>query len=95
MISPLLANIYLHVLDQIWKVKKVEERFKARLVRYADDFVVLCQGHTERVLKGIQTILGGLELSLNEEKTKMLDARKERLDFLGFTLGVLWGWGHQ
>ena len=36
-ISPLLANIYLHVLDQIWKVKKVEERFKARLVRYADD----------------------------------------------------------
>ncbi len=45
--------------------------------------------------KGIQTILGGLELSLNEEKTKVLDARKERLDFLGFTLGVLWGWGHQ
>jgi hypothetical protein len=50
--------------------------------------VVLCQGHNERVLKGIQTILGGLELSLNEEKTKVLDARKERLDFLGFTLGV-------
>jgi len=41
-ISPLLVNIYLHVLDRIWKVKKVEERFKARLIRYADDFVVLC-----------------------------------------------------
>jgi retron-type reverse transcriptase len=46
-ISPLLANIYLLVLDRIWKVKKVEEQFKARLIRYADDFVVLCQGQRE------------------------------------------------
>jgi len=36
-ISPLLANIYLHVLDRIWKVKRVQERFGARLIRYADD----------------------------------------------------------
>ena len=87
-ISPLLANIYLHVLDRIWKVKKVEERFKARLIRYADDFVVLCQGQPERVLKGIKTILRGLELSLNEDKTRVIDAKKQRFHFLGFTLEV-------
>ena len=51
-ISPLLANIYLNVLDRVWKVKKVEERMEARLIRYADDFVVMCQGHAERVLRG-------------------------------------------
>ena len=87
-ISPLLANIYLHVLDRIWKVKKVEERFKARLIRYADDFVVLCQGQTERVLRGIKMVLGDLELSLNEDKTRLIDAKKQRFDFLGFTLEV-------
>jgi len=88
-ISPLLANIYLHVLDRIWKVRKVEERFKARLIRYADDFVVLCQGQTERVLKGIKTVLRGLELSLNEEKTRIVDARKERFNFLGYRIEVV------
>jgi group II intron reverse transcriptase/maturase len=88
-ISPLLANIYLHVLDRIWKVRKVEERFKARLIRYADDFVVLCQGQTERVLKGIKTVLRGLELSLNEEKTRNVDARKERFNFLGYRIEVV------
>ena len=88
-ISPLLANIYLHVLDRIWKVRKVEERFKARLIRYADDFVVLCQGQTGRVLKGIKTVLRGLELSLNEEKTRIVDARKERFNFLGYRIEVV------
>jgi len=87
-ISPLLANIYLHVLDRIWKVKKVEERFKARLIRYADDFVVLCQGQTEGVLKGIETVLRGLDLSLNEEKTRKIDAKKQSFNFLGFTVEV-------
>ena len=38
-ISPLLANIYLHVLDRVWKEKRVQENYGARLIRYADDFV--------------------------------------------------------
>jgi group II intron reverse transcriptase/maturase len=84
-ISPLLANIYLNVLDTIWKLKKVQERLKARLIRYADDFVVLCQSNTERVLRGIKIVLGDLELSLNEGKTKVVDARKGSFNFLGFT----------
>jgi RNA-directed DNA polymerase len=87
-ISPLLANIYLNVLDKVWKMKKVEERWKARLIPYADDCVVASQGNTERVLKGIRAVLGHLGLSLNEAKTKVVDARKESFNFLGFTIQV-------
>ncbi|ODS30157.1 MAG: strong similarity to group II intron-encoded protein LtrA [Candidatus Scalindua rubra] len=85
-ISPLLANIYLNVLDKIWKIKKVEEELGARLIRYADDFVVLCKGNTERVLMGIGNVLEYLELRLNEEKTKVVDARREGFGFLGFSI---------
>jgi hypothetical protein len=58
------------------------------LIRYADDFVVLCQGNTERVLKGIKTVLRGLELNLNEDKTRVIDAKRQKFQFLGFTLEV-------
>ncbi len=88
-ISPLLANIYLNVLDKIWKDKKVQEKMGARLIRYADDFVILCQGQTERILAGVQGVLGGLGLALNMAKTRALDAREESFDFLGFRVRVV------
>ena len=56
-ISPLLANIYLHVLDQLGRRRRSRRGMEARLIRYADDFVVLCPGHTERILKGIRMVL--------------------------------------
>jgi len=87
-ISPLLANIYLNVLDKIWKVKKIQEEMGARLIRYADDFVVLCKGNTERLVKGVQNVLGHLGLTLKAEKTRVLDSRQEGFDFLGFTVQV-------
>jgi RNA-directed DNA polymerase len=87
-ISPLLANIYLNVLDKVWKVKKIQEEMEARLIRYADDFVVLCKGNTERLLKGVQNVLGHLGLALKVEKTRVLDSRQEGFDFLGFTVRV-------
>ena len=87
-VSPLLANIYLNVLDTLWKDMKIEERMGARLVRYADDVVVLSKGHTERLLTGMKTILGDLGLTLNEEKTKVVDARQESFNFLGFTIVI-------
>jgi group II intron reverse transcriptase/maturase len=87
-ISPLLANVYLHVLDRIWKEQKVQERYGARLIRYADDFVVLCSGPTEKILRGIRIVLAGLRLRLNEEKTRVVDAREESFNFLGFTVQV-------
>ncbi len=87
-ISPLLANIYLNVLDTLWAVKKVQERLGARLVRYADDSVILCKGNTDRILKGVKLVLEDLGLTLNEEKTRIVDARQESFDFLGFSIGM-------
>ena len=87
-ISPLLANIYLNVLDTLWAVKKVQERLGARLVRYADDSVILCRGNTARILKGCKTVLSELGLTLSEEKTRVVDARQESFNFLGFAIGM-------
>ncbi len=87
-ISPLLANIYLNVLDTLWKVKEIEEKMRARLVRYADDFVVLCKGKTERTLEGIKRTTNHLGLSLNEKKTRVVEAR-EGFNFLGFNIKVV------
>ena len=47
-ISPLLANLYLHLIDRIWKRHGLEQKYSARLVRYADDRVLLCARDTER-----------------------------------------------
>jgi group II intron reverse transcriptase/maturase len=88
-ISPLLANIYLNILDTLWKTKRIQEIYGARLIRYADDFVVLCRGNTERVKQGIETVLTHLGLNLNEQKTKVVNAREASFDFLSFTVKVV------
>jgi len=90
-ISPLLANIYLNILDRIWEKHRLAEKYKARLVRYADDMVILCARDTAEPYAILQTILNKLELSLNEEKTQIRDARKERSGFLGFSIGIAQG----
>ena len=87
-ISPLLANIYLNVLDTLWVIKKVQEKLGARLVRYADDSVILCRGNADRILKGAKTVLSDLGLTMNEEKTRVVDARQESFNFLGFSIGM-------
>jgi group II intron reverse transcriptase/maturase len=87
-ISPLLANIYLNVLDTLWVNKRVQERLGARLVRYADDCVILCRGNTDRILNGVRRVFDNLGLNLNEEKTHVVDARREMFNFLGFSMGM-------
>jgi RNA-directed DNA polymerase len=86
-ISPLLANIYLHVLDTELTARGVGE-----LVRYADDGVVLCRSaaQAEDALAAVEEILTRLGLRLHPEKTKVVDLRegREGLDFLGFTSGL-------
>jgi RNA-directed DNA polymerase len=81
-ISPLLANIYLHVLDT-----EFTRRGLGELVRYADDGVVLCrsQAQAQAALDAIRDILAALGLELHPEKTKVADLRqgREGLDFLG------------
>jgi len=56
-------------------------------VRYADDFVILSRGKAEEALEWTRGVLARLELTLNEKKTSIRDARRERFDFLGYTFG--------
>jgi group II intron reverse transcriptase/maturase len=88
-ISPLLANIYLNILDRIWARRGYAEKHKARLVRYADDLVILCARDTAVPYAILQKILEKLELQLNEEKTQIRNAWKERFGFLGFSVGMV------
>jgi RNA-directed DNA polymerase len=81
-ISPLLANVFLHVLDTELSARGVGE-----LVRYADDGVVLCRSAAQAgaALEAVGEILASLGLRLHPEKTKVVDLREgcEGLDFLG------------
>ena len=87
-ISPLLANLYLHAVDRIWARREVGQRLRAKIVRYADDLVVLCVRDVDPSLKVLRHLLGRLGLRLNEEKTRGVNAWKERFDFLGFSFGL-------
>jgi group II intron reverse transcriptase/maturase len=86
-ISPLLSNIYLHVLDEMWK--RDGEQY-GTLVRYADDFVVMCRTKKdiERAEKRVKQVMTRLGLELHPEKTRTLDLSwgKEGFDFLGHHL---------
>ncbi|MDQ6725926.1 MAG: group II intron reverse transcriptase/maturase [Actinomycetota bacterium] len=93
-ISPLLANIFLHAFDRAWAEHGVGE-----VVRYADDFVVLCdsQEQAEEAQRRAAALLGDLGLELHPDKTRVVDLRegREGFDFLGCHLharmsGRLW-----
>jgi len=87
-ISPLLANIYLHELDRRFLGEGGPKRFaNARIVRYADDFVIQARYMGKRITDFVDEVLSGLELSLNRDKTRIVDlgAKGASLDFLGFT----------
>lgn len=91
-ISPLLANCYLHVLDRIWDRHQLRWKLKARIVRYANDFVVMCRGKTDAPLAAVRHVLERLDLTLNESKTHIVDARQESFNFLGFAIRVSKSW---
>lgn len=88
-ISPLLANAYLHWFDKAFHGENGPSRWaNARLVRYADDFVVMARYVDHRIIGWIeQTIESRLGLTINREKTRVVDVNRsgERLDFLGYT----------
>ncbi len=84
-ISPLLANLYMNRFLRFWRMQGCGAAFRAELVNYADDFVILSRDCAEEALTRV--VMTGLGLSLNEAKTSVKDARKEGFDFLGYTLG--------
>jgi RNA-directed DNA polymerase len=100
-ISPLLSNIYLHVLDDVWTRRSPD---LGVLVRYADDFVVMCdtKAACERAEQRVREILARLGLGLHPEKTRQVDLShgREGFDFLGCHVrkrmsGRLWEQRHR
>jgi RNA-directed DNA polymerase len=86
-VSPLLANLYMNRMLKGWRQTGRGEQFRARIVSYADDFVILSRGQANEALGWVREVVTRLGLTLNEKKTSIRNARKERFDFLGYTFG--------
>lgn len=82
-ISPLLANIYLHVLDSYWS----NHEDLGEIVRYADDAVIICYSRkqAEEAFEHLKFIMKRLKLTLHPVKTKIVDMNLESFDFLGYS----------
>jgi group II intron reverse transcriptase/maturase len=85
-ISPLLANIYMNVMDRI--VNNPEGYFSKRgikMIRYADDFILMSKHINEEVIIKIHNYLERMGLIINPDKSKLINGKEESFDFLGFT----------
>jgi RNA-directed DNA polymerase len=88
--SPLLANIYMNRFLKHWRLTGCGEAFRARVVSYADDFVILSRGRAAEALTWTKAVMTRLGLTINEVKTSLKDSRRERFDFLGYSFGPHW-----
>jgi RNA-directed DNA polymerase len=86
-ISPLLANIYMHRFLRAWREQGKDDVYRAKLVNYADDFVILSRGRAADALAWTRRAMSYIGLTLNETKTRLCNARAEHFDFLGYTFG--------
>ncbi len=88
-VSPLLANLYMNRYLKAFRRAGLDRRYGARLVNYADDFVVLCRQGATEVLAQTRRWLTQMGLTLNERKTRVCDGRQEPFTFLGYTFGPM------
>lgn len=86
-ISPLLANIYMHRYLRAWRERGMGDVLEARIVNYADDFVILTRGRAAEALAWTRWAMARMGLTLSETKTRLCNARVEHFDFLGYTFG--------
>ena len=86
-ISPLLSNIYMRRFVKGWKTGGHEKRLAARIVNYADDFVICCRGTADEAMTVMRGMMSKLKLTVNETKTRLCRLPDESFDFLGYTLG--------
>ena len=86
-ISPLLANLYMRRFVLGWKTLGHGETLDAKLVNYADDFVICCRGTGEQALAAMRDMMTKLRLTVNESKTRLCRLPEETFDFLGYTIG--------
>lgn len=86
-ISPLLANLYMRRFILAWKKQGWEQKLDARIVNYADDFVILCRRKATEARERMETIMGRIKLTVNRQKTRVCRVPEESFEFLGYTLG--------
>ncbi len=86
-ISPLLSNLYMRRFVLGWKTLGLEARLQARIVNFADDYVICCRGTGQAAMEAMRVIMGRLKLTINEEKTSRCRIPQEHFDFLGYTFG--------
>src|SRR5437016_3828168 len=86
-ISPLLSNVYMRRFVLGWKKLGHEKRLQARIVNYADDFVICCRGKAAEARATMQGMMVRLRLTVNETKTRVCKLPEEKFDFLGYTFG--------
>ncbi len=86
-ISPLLSNLYMHRFVLGWKTLGLEACFQARIVNFADDFVICCRGTGKTAMEAVRVMMDRLKLTVNEEKTQRCRIPQEHFDFLGYTFG--------
>jgi len=86
-ISPLLSNIYMNRFHRAWRDRNMGKRLQARIVGYADDFVILCRESAQKALPLTRRCPLSMKLILNEKKTCLRDVTRETFDFLGYTFG--------
>jgi group II intron reverse transcriptase/maturase len=86
-ISPLLSNLYMRRFVKGWKTGGHEQRLDARIVNYADDFVICCRGTADEAMIVMRGMMSKLKLTVNETKTRLCRLPEETFDFLGYTLG--------
>jgi len=84
-ISPLLSNLYMRRFVLGWKILGHAERLQARIVNYADDFVILCRDTGQRASETMREMMAKLRLTVNEEKTRLCRVPQERFEFLGYS----------
>lgn len=86
-LSPLLANVYMRRFVRGWKTLGHERRLQARIVNYADDFVICFRGTADEAMAAMRAMMSGLRLTVNEAKTRLRRVPEETFDFLGYTIG--------
>ena len=94
-ISPLLANIYFHLIDRIINnPTSLFSKHGVHIIRYADDFVLMSKSLPAIITDKLKELLNRMGLSLNENKTRQINAREVSFNFLGFTIRYdkdIWG----
>lgn len=86
-ISPLLSNVYMRRFILGWKQQGWEKTLDAKIVNYADDFVIVCRHKAQEALEKTEAIMKRIKIEINWQKTKISRIPEESFEFLGYTFG--------